>query len=96
LVDESKGIPSFVIKLAIYGSILFFLALACLRFYASFLEQKVAVISHEIEQTSLQEVSLSQQLSALKSPNRIHTYCRDTLNMQRSANVVVLEIKRNE
>ena len=84
-------IPNFIVKLVIYCGITFFLILACMRFYAGYLEQEVAAISRTIEQLSMEEMSLSQQLSALKSPNMVYSYCKDTLKMQRSTNVGVLK-----
>jgi 5-bromo-4-chloroindolyl phosphate hydrolysis protein len=80
-----------MIKFAIHGGILFFLILAGMRFYASYLEQGVATISHAIEQLSSEEISLKQQLSTLKSSNKVYNYCKDTLKMQRSASVGVLK-----
>jgi hypothetical protein len=94
MATEGKEKPSLIIKIAVRGGILFFLVLACMRFYAGYLEQEVAVISRAIERLSLQEMSINQQLSALKSPNKIFNYCRDNLKMNRSTNVYV--IKNNE
>jgi len=94
-VDDKKK-PRFIIKFALRGGILFFLILAGMRFYASHLEQEVAVTTRAIEQLSMQEMTLKQQLSALKSPNRVLSYCRDILKMQRSANVGVLKKLKNE
>ena len=97
-VDDKKK-PGYIIKFALRGWIiflLFFLILAGMRFYTSYLEQEVAVITHAIEQLSMQEMSLNQQLSALKSPNRIYSYCRDTLKMQRSTSVGVLLKTKSE
>ena len=91
-VDDKKK-PRFIIKFALRGGILFFLILAGMRFYASHLEQEVAITTRAIEQVSMQEVSLMQQLSALKSPNRIRSHCRDTLKMQNSTSVGVLKTK---
>ena len=91
-VDDKKK-PKFIIKFALRGGILFFLILAGMRFYASHLEQEVAITTRAIEQISMQEMSLKQQLSALKSPNRIRSYCKDTLKMQNSASVGVLKTK---
>jgi len=90
LTTNDKKRPG-LIKCALYGGVAFFLILACLRFYASHLEHEVAAISRTIEQLSMEEMSLNQQLSALKSPNMIYSYCKDTLKMQRSNNVVVLK-----
>ena len=89
-VDDKKK-PRYIIKFALHGGILFFLILACMRFYASFLEQEVAVTTRAIEQISMEEMSLKQQLSALKSPNRIYSYCKDTLKMHKSTNIGVLK-----
>jgi len=91
-VDDKKK-PGYIIKFALRGGIIFFLVLAGMRFYASYLEQEVTVTSHAIERVSMQEMSLKQQLSALKSPNRIYSYCKDTLKMQKSTNVGVLKTK---
>ena len=90
-MEADKKKPSLIIKFAVRGGILFFLILAGLRFYASYLEQGVANISHTIEQLSNEEMSLKQQLSTLKSSNRVYNYCKDTLKMQRSASVGVLK-----
>jgi len=89
-IDNDKR-PGFI-KYVLRCGIIFFLVLAGMRFYAGYLEQEVAAISRTIEQLSMEEMSLSQQLSALKSPNMIYSYCRDTLKMQRSTNVGVLKI----
>ena len=83
--------PKFVMKYALHCIVIIFLVLACMRFYAIHLEQEVAAISRKIEQLSIEEMSLNQQLSALKSPNMIYSYCRDTLKMQRSNNIIVLK-----
>jgi cell division protein FtsL len=93
-VNEKK--PNLIIKFALRGGIIFFLILAGMRFYSSYLEQKVADISSTIEQLSMQEMSLKQQLSTLKSSNRIYNYCKDTLKMQRSTNVGVINKFINE
>ena len=93
---ENKKRPSLIIKFAIRGGIVFFLLLSGMRFYASFLEQKVAGISRMIEELSMQEMSLEQQLSTLKSSNRIYNYCKDTLKMQRSTNVGLINKYVNE
>ena len=92
IIDDKKK-PGYIIKFALRGWVLFlifFHILAGMRFYSSYLEHEVADITRAIEQLSMQEMSLNQQLSALKSPNRIYSYCKDTLKMQRSTNVWVL------
>jgi len=96
LADVEKKKPSLIIKFALRGGIVFFLLLSGMRFYASFLEQRVAAISRTIEELSMQEMSLEQQLSTLKSSNRIYNYCRETLKMQRSNNVGVINKLKNE
>jgi len=96
LVDVNKKKPSLIIKFALRGAIVFFLLLSGMRFYASYLEQKVASISREIEELSMQEMSLEQQLSTLKSSNRIYNYCKDTLKMQRGANAGTINKSVNE
>jgi cell division protein FtsB len=87
---------NFIIKFAVHCGIIFFLSLAGMRFYAGHLEREVAAISRTIEQLSIEEMSISQQLSALKSPNIIYSYCKDTLKMQRSTNVGVLKMNKIE
>ena len=95
-IELANERPNILMKYALPGVIVFFLILAILRFYAGYLEQKVATMSRAIEQLSMEEVSLNQQLSALKSPNLIYSYCRDTLKMQRSTNVRVIKIIKIE
>jgi cell division protein FtsB len=92
LAVVNNKIPKFIIRLAVHCGIIFFLSLAGMRFYASYLEQEVAAISRVIEQLSMEEMSLNQQLSALKSPNIIYSYCKDTLKMQRSTSVGVIKM----
>ena len=95
-IELADNKTNLLMKYAVPGAIIFFLILAALRFHAGYLEQRVADISRAIEQISMEEVSLNQQLSALKSPNMIYSYCRDTLKMQRSTNVRVLKIIKVE
>ena len=93
MVIDDKKKPGYIIRFALRSWVIFlmfFLILAGMRFYSSFLEHEVADITRAIEQLSMQEMSLNQQLSALKSPNRIYSYCRDTLKMQRSTSIGVL------
>jgi len=92
---DGKKRSGFIIIFVICGGILF-LTLACVRFYAGYLEQEVAVTTRAIEQLSMEEMSLKQQLSALKSPNRVYSYCRDTLKMQKSTSVGILKKTKNE
>ena len=93
-VNEKKR-PNYVIRILLCGGVLF-LMLACVRFYAGHLEQEVAVVTRAIEQLSMEEMSLKQQLSALKSPNRVYSYCKDTLKMQKSTNVSILKKQTSE
>ena len=93
MIINDKKKPKYIIKFALRGWILFILffhILAGMRFYSSYIEHEVADMTRAIEQLSMQEMSLNQQLSALKSPNRVYSYCKDTLKMQRTTSIGVL------
>ena len=86
--------PNYIKKITLPCVLIIFLILAFMRFYAVFLEREVAAVERAIERVSSEEMSLSQQLSALKSPNLIYSYCKETLKMQRSAGAGVLKKTR--
>ncbi|MBQ9564023.1 MAG: hypothetical protein IJU98_00415 [Synergistaceae bacterium] len=80
--------------IAACGVFLFaFLGLCFLRFHAARLAYHLNSINLIIQQYANEETALRQELSAMISPVRVYTYCRESLNMQKTANAETLPVR---
>lgn len=85
-IKNTRGTIKWMVRMAV----IFFLMIAGLRFYSSYIEQQVVEITRSIEEISAEEMSMKQELSALVSPIKIYDHCRLKLGMKRATDLTVI------
>ena len=69
------------------------LGLGVLRFHSARLAYRLNSINASIRQYVNEETALRQELSALIAPINVYTYCKESLKMQKVANVETVSVR---